>query len=92
MSEEKVIKAWEQGNKEIDLLEMLGMTERAKVAAELRITPQALSLRIKTLRKHAILYEWYTKKVVELKRRFPYLAGLMAPQKPDDILGDEDIE
>jgi len=90
-SRQEVIRDWKKGREEIDLLVRLAGTERSKVATDLGVNYEALTARIETLRKHAILYEWYTIQRKKLERQFPYIVGLLAPQKPE-TMDLEDIE
>lgn len=90
-SREQLIKEWIKGRAEIDLLEQLATRERKIVAENLGITVDALYKRIETLRRHAVCYPWYSKKIAALKKQFPYIEGLLAPQKPT-LLEEEEFE
>lgn len=84
-SKQEVIHDWKKGREEIELLETLAGTERSKVATDLGINYEALTSRIETIRRHAIMYPWYASEIKRLSKHFPYIAGLLAPQKPDTI-------
>ena len=90
-SKAEVLKEFNKGRAEVDLLEQLATRERSLVATHLKISYHALTMRIETIRRHAIQYEWYTKRVNALKKQFPYIAGLLAPQKPT-ALEEEEFE
>lgn len=81
-SYEDILREFKKGIEEIALLERLAVTERSKVATDLGISYAALSMRIETIKKHAVWYSWYAKRIAALKRQFPYLQGLLAPKKP----------
>jgi hypothetical protein len=88
-SAERLIKNWKKGQEEIATLEMLATKERPKVAEDLGISYDALSSRIITIKKRVILMEWYLKEVNQLKRISPYIVGLLAPSRPDDLYSEE---
>lgn len=84
-SKHDILRDWKKGREEIELLETLAGTERSKVAVDLGINYDALTSRIETIRRHAIMYPWYSSEIKRLSKQFPYIAGLLAPQKPDTI-------
>ena len=86
-SREQLIREWTKGRAEIDLLENLATQERKIIAENLEISVDALNKRIETIRRHAVLYPWYSAEIKRLKKQFAYLAGVLAPQKPsiDDL-------
>ena len=86
-SREQLIREWTKGRAEIDLLENLATQERKIIAENLGISVDALNKRIETIRRHSVLYPWYSGEIKRLKKQFPYLAGVLAPQKPsiDDL-------
>jgi len=88
-SAERLIKGWKKGQEEIHMLELLASMERGKVCEQLEISYDALQSRINTAKKHAVLWDWYMKELNQLKRISPYIVGLLAPSRPDDLYAEE---